>query len=250
MLRHPCQETKRHGPHVAHRGGAPKVCYRGDVPIDFERRIAFIHIPKTGGSSVEALLGLNTDAAFFSPTPLKHLTPSNKTPQHFTLRELRANVGEALTDFFRFAFVRNPWDRFASEYVWRRRWYLAKPADRTDYFYGHSHLESMDKFVRALEIPESQRIDARRGFDAHLETQSSFLLDEAGEVGVDYIGRFERFREDLSSVARRLGRDPAAIQWLKRSRRHTDYRLYYSAFSRSAVERFYEEDIRRFEYRF
>jgi hypothetical protein len=203
------------------------------VPIDLERRIAFVHVPRTGGRSIAKLLRLDTTERFFSPTPLPALSPSDKTPQHFTLRELERNVGAApLQGCFRFAFVRNPWDRFFSEYIWRRSWCLKRPHADTDYFYRADDLESLDAFVRTLDLPEPQRTDARRGFDGHLEPQRSFLLDRAGKVAVDFVGRFERFETDVRRVGERLG-----------------VRVY-SAYSRSAVASVFEEDVREFGYVF
>jgi hypothetical protein len=62
--------------------------------------IVFVHINKTGGSSIETALGL----------PF----------QHRTALELRSYLGERRwRERFSFAFVRNPWDKVASHYAYR-----------------------------------------------------------------------------------------------------------------------------------
>jgi hypothetical protein len=92
------------------------------MPIDAERGLVFIHVPKTGGTTVERWLDLRRPDQLRSSRPLPALNPPDKVPQHFTPRELRRNVSpRLLASFFKFAFVRNPWDRFLSEFIWRRR---------------------------------------------------------------------------------------------------------------------------------
>jgi hypothetical protein len=221
------------------------------MPIDLERKIAFVHVPRTGGRSIEKLLRLDTAERFFSSTPLPALKPADQTPQHFTLRELEQNVGATLLQgCFRFAFVRNPWDRFFSEYVWRRSWRFKPPHAELDYFYHPRDLESLDAFVRVLDLPEAQRLVARRGFDAHLEPQRSFLLDRAGKVAMDFVGRFERFEADVRRVGDRLGIRIGKIPRVGKRGRDADYRRHYSAYSRDAVAAVYAEDVREFGYAF
>src|SRR5689334_15820095 len=117
--------------------------------MDPVRQVVFIHVPKTGGTSIERLLGLERPECLWSPSPMAGLAPADRTPQHFTWRELRPHLPPGLAaSGFKFAFVRNPWDRFLSEYAWRRQWYFNRP--RHGWYYGERHLESLDAFVGAL----------------------------------------------------------------------------------------------------
>jgi chondroitin 4-sulfotransferase 11 len=215
------------------------------VPIDLERRFVFVHVPKTGGTSVESLFGLTRTTNFFSPRPILGLSPGDRTPQHFTWRELRPNLPEGFPAVaFKFAFVRNPWDRFLSEFLWRCR---ALARGRRHAY--SAYLQDLDSFVRALDLPPVLR-RAADGFDGHLESQTSFVVDESNHVAMDFVGRFETFEVDLRRVANRIGVVVGPIPHLRKSSREGDYRSWYSSYSRSAVERFYHEDIRTFDYHY
>ena len=91
------------------------------MPVDHHRKLLFIHIPKTGGTTISSLLGLRTkdrsaslQTLFgdFGSVALEHLTLS-QTGQFLTAEEF--------SSYFKFAFVRNPWDRTVSSALWRTR---------------------------------------------------------------------------------------------------------------------------------
>ncbi len=79
------------------------------------KRILFIHIPKTGGTSIEKWLGSKGPIMFRSiGIPPQHRT----TPQHFTYNDLSHLFGDEYFDYS-FAIVRNPFNRFVCEYKMR-----------------------------------------------------------------------------------------------------------------------------------
>jgi len=222
------------------------------MPIDIENKIAFIHIPKTGGTSIETMLMINKERHFFSPFPLPNLIPSNKTPQHFTYLELKQNLPILfLNNAHKFAFVRNPWDRFVSEYSWRKQRYQNLSHRRKkNLFYSQNDLETLEAFVRVLELPKENRECGKLGFNGHLETQLSFIVDETGTQVMDFIGRFETFEQDIQYIISHCKLNFTNVPHLQRSHRRKDYRFYYSNYTRSAVESFYNEDIDAFGYKF
>ena len=81
--------------------------------ISHPHKFVFIHIPKTGGSSIETL---------FLGKPQRRWAPEiNHYFQHATAAELRNRLmnRDNFDRYFKFAFVRNPWDRIVSEMKWR-----------------------------------------------------------------------------------------------------------------------------------
>lgn len=66
--------------------------------IDHKRKVAFVHIPRTSGTSVEVAFNLVTEA---------------RKIHHYTASMLQKFVSD---DFYWFSFVRNPWDRIVSAY--------------------------------------------------------------------------------------------------------------------------------------
>jgi hypothetical protein len=79
------------------------------------KRLLFIHVPKTGGSSIESWLGGVAKLRFKLASPAMSM---RCTPQHLTCGDMLALFGE---DYFHriFSIVRNPYTRLESEYRWR-----------------------------------------------------------------------------------------------------------------------------------
>ncbi|MEI9932241.1 MAG: sulfotransferase family 2 domain-containing protein [Rhizomicrobium sp.] len=74
--------------------------------------ILFVHIPRTGGTTVEHWMRGLGDLKLFS-----YSTPrfSKITPQHLRYADICELLGDGYFDYS-FAIVRNPFDRLASEY--------------------------------------------------------------------------------------------------------------------------------------
>lgn len=187
-------------------------------------RCLFIHVPKTAGTSIcQALFGGITG--------------------HDSLRRLWLFYSpEEFDQYFKFAFVRNPWERLVSAYVYflqdggnpyRQNWACRQ----------FGHFADFDEFVKHW-VP----LRAMRSEKPHFHTQSSFVT-LGGRVGVDFLGRMENLEEDFATIARRLGRE-VALPRMNVSPRDRPYRDFYTTASRQIVAEIYAEDIERFGYRF
>ena len=80
-------------------------------------KVLFVHIPKTGGSSIEAALEKITSMTFFSHNPPEGLVVC---PQHLQVGAIRSLLG-AKGWHWSCAIVRDPYDRLESEYFYRLR---------------------------------------------------------------------------------------------------------------------------------
>lgn len=93
------------------------------------KRVLFIHIPKTGGTSVEAWLRTQGPLWLHS---IGGPAVSRCTPQHYRLADIEHVLGEGYFDYA-FAIVRDPYERLASEYKMRAAqqesgfWKVAQP---------------------------------------------------------------------------------------------------------------------------
>lgn len=81
--------------------------------------LLFLHIPKTGGTTIEAWLESVYKSApqFLCKTPAKD---TELTPQHFGYETLNALLGKNIElPLLKFAIVRNPYDKLESEFFYR-----------------------------------------------------------------------------------------------------------------------------------
>ena len=179
--------------------------------------VVFVHINKTGRTSIEQALGLRF--------------------QHKTARELRDELGKRNWDRqFSFAFVRNPWDKVASHYRYRVK------TNQTGM--GTNPIAFTDWVRIAYGQKNPKYYDQPKMF----MPQVDWISDERGQIIVDFVGRFERLSEDFRTVCEKLGRE-AELPHLKETVR-ADYRKLYDDESAQIVRQWFAKDIEAFHYRF
>lgn len=206
--------------------------------ISRQHHCIFVHIPRTGGTSIENVIwpAERSEAelwmGFVQPHHNKYQTGGL---QHLYARHIRHEVGEqTFQDFFKFAFVRNPWDKLVSLY---------------------SYLDRRPDLRQFMNVPEGTPFAEFIGLAAasgHVQAapQVDFIYAEDGEPLVDYIGRFERLAEDAAIVFERIGLEDAALPAANASARRRDYRAYYDGAMAQRVADIYQRDIAAFRYRF
>ncbi|MGI0015552.1 MAG: sulfotransferase family 2 domain-containing protein [Nitrososphaera sp.] len=133
-------------------------------------------------------------------------------------------------DYFRFAFVRNPWDRVVSCYE-------EKVIGRK--LFPDCWGENFKFFVKYI-----CRQDLRVA-DRHIRLQSSlFPLRD-----VNFIGRFESFTEDFSYVCKKLNFPYEDHIHLNRSK-HEPFHTYYDEEDVALINQAYAIDVKNFGYKF
>ncbi len=139
-------------------------------------------------------------------------------------------------EYFKFAFVRNPWDRLVS--CWHN-----KVVEENYFNFPDETLLKMQTFGNFVDFVESQNIEK---CDNHIRLQQK-LIDLNN---VDFIGRFENFNNDLSKVIKTIGITSIAINHKNFSAQRFDYRDYYDAALKGRIAKIYHKDIRIFNYDF
>lgn len=139
-------------------------------------------------------------------------------------------------DYFKFGFVRNPWDRLVS--CW-----CNKVVDSNYYNFDEETLQKMQNFENFVEYVSSLDIE---NCEQHLRMQTS-LIDLNN---VDYIGRFETFHQDLCEVFERIGIKLTAVEKRNVSSKKQSYRNYYNDELREKVAQMYRKSIQIFSYKF
>ena len=208
------------------------------------RGYLFIHIPKTGGTSLAIALEdkASKDDVMAGDTPkavkrrkrLKGLPAKGRLWKHSTLADLDGWLtAEELAGLHIFTIVRNPWDRLVSYYHWLRTQCFDHPAV---------------KLAQDLEFS---------GFLAHPHTQASlaaapyasYVTDAAGTERCGRYLRFEHLEEDTAKLGEDLGLK-LDLPHVNRSNRPRDYRPFFNESDAALVEKTLKTDIQRFGYRF
>lgn len=193
--------------------------------------VLFISMPKVANSSINYLL--------LARSGLLPADTSDYTGIHDAknrLRIPRRMVRHLPASTFRFAFVRNPFDRIASLY--RNKVVNEQHAITRKYFGLIYPGMPFAEFARAISrIPD-------RLADAHFKSQYYWLYDR-GRCLVDYVGRYETLIDDFRPVQKRLqlGDLPA----LNTSSPYQAADLYDRR-STEAIYRRYRHDIVTFGY--
>ncbi|MCF6218023.1 MAG: sulfotransferase family protein [Gammaproteobacteria bacterium] len=206
----------------------------------------FVHIAKTGGTSVRAAL---VRKAMLDPyrlpmwccSKLSHLTRhklASKLPRHSKIIAAKEMLPKEFFDsLFKFGFVRNPWDLQVSSFHHIKR-------ERPQYLFGHDNFKDFLKF----------KFDPKRPYQYHIDTsielQSDYLVDLHGNIIVDYIGRYENFHNDFSHVCEKIKIKCALPEKRISTDRTKDFRNYYDDESVELVARHFKRDIELLDYCF
>lgn len=205
--------------------------------ISYRKKFLFVHIFKTAGTSITNSLAPysyrpestrpSNWLAFLSANWKKiHRNPIKK---HATALEIQASLDSEIFDsFFKFSFVRNPWDWQVSLY----HYILDHPENC-----GHEETKAMGSFRNFVFSREKSDF-----------SQTGCLVDESGKLLVDFVGRFENLEVDFQTICKRVG-ITATLPHINKSDR-LGYRDYYDEETRALTARVYVEDIERFGYTF
>ena len=218
--------------------------------ISHSNKFIFVHIQKTGGSTVEHILQTQVPDTEF----LGH--------RHNFVRNEIDTVNDH-KDYFKFAFVRNPWARLLSWWsmydearrvTWRDRLTSARARNlyqltKKYWFwqYVHKHGKTFDDFILQCTGVVGSKMPG--GVSSITFNQLDYIADEEDNLLVDFVGRFENFQEDLRKVGQRIELDLNSIPWTNRTK-HKHYSEYYTNETRAVVAEIYQRDIEYFGYKF
>lgn len=198
----------------------------------------FIHIPKTGGTSVEHVLCeriIGKKWGTFSKAQAdEYIVPQDGTIyQHWKLRDYIREKRVKPDDFFTFTFVRNPWDLVISEIMYLRKY-------QKEFF---NHKDIADSILQLVN------------FSGHMwghdfSPQVEYLTNEFGDFCIDYIGRFEHLQQHFNEVCDQLGIERTQLPMTNTSKERPHYSDYYNNDTRKLVAERFSADIEAFGYEF
>lgn len=205
--------------------------------ISHRKKYIFIHFEKTGGTAIVHHFRKYKEfcvdtIGHWGPTVCiniwndhKHIM-SGALPQHsepITVKAYFDLMGWNWDEYYKFVFIRNPWDRIVSSYEWRRSVANTPKCN----LYESPHLKHLEE---QANVPFNKfAIDF---FAKPWRMQYDRLLID-GKPFFDYVGRFENFNKDISNIIETIIPDASeelkTIKKINDSKRKRDYRTYYTA---------------------
>ena len=184
--------------------------------ISHKHKCIFVHIPKTGGSSVEN---------FFTSDYSKGGLES----KHKTAISYESEFPNEFIEYFTFSIIRNPWEKCFSHYNYRAR------------------DNSQNGFARFSEFNTwiLRKINSPLVF----QTQFDFLKNVYDEILIDYTMRFEKLQEDFDIVCDKIGIPHSQLPHINKTK-HKHYTEYYDEETKQIVAEKYAKDIEYFGYKY
>lgn len=180
-------------------------------------KVIFIHIPRTGGTSIRSMF----DFPLVGHQCFASVLKSKMTD-------------EAWNSYFKFTVVRNPWDRAVSTYF-----YLKNIPNGTVLLPDESFHDWM------------LRTYTRNTSYAAGDFYSKWFRDAGGNIIVDKICRYENYANDIREIADNfalIGPSDPLPHFNKHEREH--YSTYHDDDTKDVVAKLYAKDIEFFGYEF
>ncbi|MDU8885473.1 sulfotransferase family 2 domain-containing protein [Yeosuana sp. MJ-SS3] len=200
--------------------------------ISHKYKCIFIHIPRTAGSSIEKWI-CGSD-----------WWKIDKQTKHLLASQAKSIYQEYWDSYFKFSFVRNPWDRSVSclkhpEYFGilfdkRMNFNLYKERFKFPILVEYDY-----RFYQAKDIVNNRH-------------KENMVYQNILDKEIDFIGTYENLEKDLNFIKRELGiKDKFEIKKsLEKSNNRLAYQKYYDQKSIEEVNSLYKEDILKFNYSF
>lgn len=195
----------------------------------------FIHIQKTGGSSIRKILIEADPGAILRNKDLPNC-PDLINRKHLFASELRNYLPKQTWDsYYKFAFIRNPWERLVS-------WYHMCVQNPTNEFmrYVVEIAPTFDDFI----VKCTSGLARKTTFN-----QTDYISDDRGNIFVDFIGRYENLSKDFKQISKKLNLMRSELPHINPSK-HKNYRKYYNKKTEAIVRERFAKDIKNFEYKF
>jgi hypothetical protein len=195
-------------------------------PCFQETKSIFIHIPKAAGTSIaRSIYGMNVG--------------------HRKASDYIAISDSEFKKYYRFSFVRNPWDRAISAYNFVKQGGTSLVQPLPNNIYKSSMFDTFDTFL--TEWLQHQDLGE---IDVVFEPQYKYIFDYDENLLVDFVGKIENIEIDLKKIESKINRKIEMKNLNKSNRTTNPYHSEYTNESFEIISKIYAKDIALFNYDF
>ena len=194
--------------------------------LSVRNKFLFIHIPKTGGNSIQSILSSYSEDVIIRDdhnqdgvNTFEVRNENIPVTKHSTLEKYNLHIlPEFFNSLYKFTCVRNPWDRLVSLYFTPKK-------GRTEW--------NREEFLKVME---------------DIPLMTSYITRD-DRIDMDYIIKFESINKDFAHVCSILGIENTILPFINKSN-HMHYSEYYDNELIDIVGTRYEDDLNFFGYSF
>lgn len=246
------------------------------MPISHDHKIIFVHIPKTGGTSIEYAFGMHGKINYIGQKPYLNQKENlntffGKKIQHYSLSEIRDRLCQCnFTDYTHWSLYKKIIDKLyhknlfitniklfknnrLKNYQHYKQYYkftvIRNPYERIVSFFAWQDQNWTSKTVLSMsQFNEKLKnfINNSEKFKPQYKPQYKYLYDSR-KLMVDEILRFENLEDEFNKMCGKLKIDVKLPHRMKSN--HELYEYYYTNETKNIIYELYKDDFELFKYK-
>lgn len=213
--------------------------------IDHKYKLIFIHISRTGGTSIENAICGND---------WWNIDPHTK---HLTASEAKSIYKDYWDSYFKFSFVRNPWDRLISCYhlgYYNGVDFLNPPINECqEIYFDRKWQDKKGTLFTSKKIGIKSTLGLKYFLDNFKpppwEQNQLIEYTDIIDLPIDFIGKYENLVEDFNYVQNKIGMTKTQLPHINKQEKNK-YNYYYDEICIKKIESMYFNSIKQFNYKY
>lgn len=206
------------------------------IPINLATKRAFMNPKSIIWATIAKLIGKTWPEAVNIGIKKYYLNRLSKNPPHPTALQVKSAFPYEWNNYFKFAFVRNPYERVVSDYLWRVKT-TKQNLEFSDYLNALNNALNGKKNNSSIIHPEA------------VSNWNMITIND--ELAIDHIGKYENLEEDFLNITNAIGiKNISLVNKEKVNSVNGNYSHFYGHNEKSIVAELFNKEIKKFGYKF